>query len=432
MNGKRNGGTYDVDVTRLPNGMRLVLAPMPHVLSATVIVYAATGSRYESEADAGSAHLLEHMLFKGTERRPTAQEISETIEDLGGSLNASTDKETTTYWIKVASEDVPVAIDVLGDMILHSRLEAAEVRKEKRVVAEELSMLMDAPQEWVHTLVEETIWPGEALGRDVAGTRESVAGLTRAGLRRYLRRNYTPHGAVVSVAGRVDPVAVHKLVDVAFGAWHGEAAPTHAPGQYPAARPRVRIERRQTEQANLCLAVPGVSHHDPRRYALDLLNNILGDGMSSRLFLEIRERLGLAYDIHSYTERLDDTGSLVVYAGMDPEAGPRVVREIVAALGRLRDEPIAAAELDRVKRGYRGRLVLGLEDTSSVASWCGGQELLFGRVHGPDETLARVHAVTADEIQTLAAAILRDELLRLAVIGPYEDEGIFEELLHLP
>ncbi|MDQ2831534.1 MAG: insulinase family protein, partial [Chloroflexota bacterium] len=190
----RGGGAYDV--VRLPNGLRLVMAPMPHVYSATAVVYVGVGSRYESAAEAGASHLIEHMLFKGTERRPTAQEISETIERLGGSLNASTDKETTAYWAKVPGEDVSTAIDLLGDLVLHSVIDAAEVRKEKRVVIEELGMAMDAPQDWVHTLVEETIWPGEALGRDVAGTRESVAKLTRARLVRYLTRHYTPHGAV--------------------------------------------------------------------------------------------------------------------------------------------------------------------------------------------------------------------------------------------
>ena len=185
-------------ITRLSNGLRLVVAPMPDRYSATVAVYVGTGSRYESAAQAGSAHMLEHMLFKGTQRRPTAEDISTAIESVGGSLNASTDKEVTVYWAKVAGEDVPLALDILSDMLLHSRLDPSEVRKEKRVVAEELGMAMDAPQDWIHTLIEETIWPGEALGRDVAGTRESVARLTRAGLLRFLHSHYTPGATVVS------------------------------------------------------------------------------------------------------------------------------------------------------------------------------------------------------------------------------------------
>jgi len=427
-----NGSDGDgYEVIRLPNGLRLVLAPMPHVYSATVVVYVGTGSRYESAAEAGSSHLLEHMLFKGTERRPTAQEISETIERLGGSLNASTDKETTAYWIKVPGEDVATAVDLLGDMLLHSALDAAEVRKEKRVVIEELGMAMDTPQDWVHTLIDEAIWPGEALGREIAGTRESVGKLTRAGLLRYLKRHYTPRNAVVSVAGRVDRDRVCGLVEDAFGAWQGGAAPPHDPGRYLPDQSRIRLERRDTEQANLCLALPGLAHGDPRRYALDLLNTMLGGAMSSRLFVEVRERLGLVYDIHSYTDRFDDTGMLVVYAGMDPGASAQVVREILVALARLRDEPVGADELEKVKKGYRGRLVLGLEDTSSVASWCGGQELMYGAILSPDEALARVEAVTAADIQELAAGLFRDEYLRLAAIGPYDDEAMFDELLHL-
>ncbi len=424
-----NGDVYEV--ARLPNGLRLVMAPMPHVYSATVVVYIGAGSRYESPAEAGSSHLIEHMLFKGTERRPLAQEISEEIERLGGSLNASTDKETTAYWAKVPGEDMATAVDLLGDMILHSRFDAAEVRKEKRVVIEELGMAMDSPQDWVNTLLDETVWPGNPLGREVAGTRESVAKLTRARLARYLKQHYTPGAAVVSVAGRIDRDEARRLVEDAFGGWEGGPPPPHEPGRYAGGGPRVRLERRDTEQTNLCLAVRGLPHADPRRYALDLLNTILGGAMSSRLFVEVRERLGLVYDIHSFVERFDDTGMTVVYAGMEPGAATRVVREILAVLKRLRDEPVGAEELEKVKKGYRGRLVLGLEDTSSVASWCGAQELVYGTIATPDEVLARVETVTPAGIQELAAELFRDEYLRLAVIGPYEDEAMFAQLLHL-
>ncbi len=424
-----DGAAYEV--ARLPNGLRLVTAPMPHVYSATVVAYVATGSRYESPVEAGSSHLIEHMLFKGTERRPLAQGISEEIERLGGSLNASTDKETTAYWAKVPGEDIATAVDLLGDMLLHSKLDAAEVRKEKRVVIEELGMAMDSPQDWVNTLLDDTVWPGNPLGREVAGTRESVAGLTRAGLTRYLKRHYTPRAAVVSVAGRIDRDEARRLVEEAFGGWEGGPPPPYEPARYVGGGPRVRLERRDTEQTNLCLAVRGLSHDDPRRYALDLLNTILGGAMSSRLFVEVRERLGLVYDIHSYVERFDDTGMTVVYAGMDPESAPRVVREILAVLERLRDEPVGADELERVKKGYRGRLVLGLEDTSSVASWCGAQELMYGAILTPDEALTRVEAVTAAGMQELAAELFRDDYLRLAVIGPYDTEDMFAQLLHL-
>jgi predicted Zn-dependent peptidase len=420
------------EITRLPNGLRLIVAPMPDRYSATIAVYIGTGSRYESEAQAGSSHMIEHMLFKGTQRRPTAEDISEAIESVGGSLNASTDKEATVYWAKVAGEDVPLALDLLSDMLLHSRIDPGEVRKEKRVVAEELGMAMDAPQDWIHSLIEQTIWPGEPLGRDVAGTRASVACLTRAGLLRYLRRHYTPRATVVSIAGRVDPQRAPALVEQFFGAWQGGEAPTHPPGAYRPDRPRVRLEPRETEQCNLCLATKGLSHHDPRRHALDLLNDILGGGMSSRLFVQVRERLGLVYDIHSYADRLDDTGMLVTYAGMDPAACPQVIRAILAALRRLREEPVGQAELHRAKNQFRGRLLLGLEDTSSVANWHGAQELMLSRIRSPEEVLAGVYAVRAEDIQGLAAELVREEYLRLALIGPHDDERKFEELLHLP
>lgn len=419
------------ELIRLSNGLRLIVAPMSDRYSVTAAIYVGTGSRYETDEQAGSSHLLEHMLFKGTEQRPTAEEISAAIEAVGGSMNASTDKEATVYWARVASDDMPLAIDLLGDMLLHSRMETAEVRKEKRVVGEELGMAMDSPQDWVHTLIEQAIWPGEALGRDVAGTRESVARLTRTGLRRYMADQYTPRATVISVAGRVDTQAVATIIEDAFGAWRGVEPPAHVPGSYRAQAPTVTLEQRETEQTNLCLAVRGLSHHDPRRHALDLLNSILGGGISSRLFVEVRERQGLVYDIHSYGDRLDDTGMVVVYAGMDPRAGPGVVSEVLKALRRLRDEPVGDDELRKVKGQYRGRLLLGLEDTSSVANWCGAQELMLNRIQSPDEVLEEVMAVTALDIQSLANDLFRDEFLRLAVIGPYADGGIFEELLHL-
>ncbi len=280
-------------------------------------------------------------------------------------------------------------------------------------------------------MIEETIWPGHALGRDVAGTRESVARLTRAGLLRFRDAHYTPRSTVVSVAGDVEPGRVRELVEEGFGSWSGQPAPPYLPGAYPADRPRVALVRRDTEQANLCLAVRGLSHHDPRRYALDLLNSILGGSMSSRLFVEVRERRGLVYDIHSYTDRLDDTGVLVVYAGMDPGAGPVVAREILDALRRLRDEPVSDHDLARAKSQYRGRLLLGLEDTSSVASWCGAQQLLLKQISTVDSILEEVNAVTAGDLQALAGELFRDEYLRLAVIGPYDDDRLFSELLHL-
>jgi predicted Zn-dependent peptidase len=346
-------------------------------------------------------------------------------------MNASTDKEATVYWCKVASDDAPLAIDVLSDMLLHSRIDAAELRKEKHIVAEELGMAMDAPQDWVHTLIEEAIWPDHPLGRDVAGTRESVARLTRASLLRFMRRQNTPHGTVVSVAGRVDPERILGLIAERLGAWDGPPTPQHLAATYPADGPCVRLQYRPTEQANLCLATRGLSHFDPRRHALDLLNSILGGGMNSRLFVEVREKLGLVYDIHSYADRLNDTGMTVVYAGMDPEAAGAVLREILAALRRLRDEPVGAAELAKAKSQYRGRMLLGLEDTSSVANWCGAQELMLGHIYSPDEVLARVDAVTPTEIQELASELFADDYLRLAVIGPFTDGAVFEELLHL-
>ena len=424
----------DTRVARLENGLQVVTAPMPGMYSAAVSVFVDAGSRLEAPQDAGSAHLIEHMLFKGTRRRPTAEEISETIERVGGAMNAGTDKEQTVYYAKVARDRVGVAVDLLADMLLESLFEPAEVDKERRVVIEELDMSIDSPQDWVHSVIDELIWPGTSLGRDVAGTKESVAALTRDGLLAFRRAGYAPTSTVVSVAGAVEHEAALELVEGWFGNWRhdGGAAPAldHGEQQYPARGPKVYFEQRQTEQANLCLAVRGVARDDPDRFAFDLLTQILGGAMSSRLFLEVRERLGLAYDVHSYTNKFAETGSLITYAAVDGANVRAVVAEVLRQLDRLRREIVPASELEKVKDHSKGRLFLGLEDTGSVAGWCGTQQQLYGRIWQPDEVAAAIDAVEAEDVQRLAQACFRDEYLRLAVLGPTHTPEL-EEILHL-
>ncbi|MCX6024498.1 MAG: pitrilysin family protein, partial [Chloroflexi bacterium] len=295
--------------TTLPNGLRILTSSMPHTRSVSISVFVGAGSRYESDVEAGISHYVEHMLFKGTDKRPTPKEVSEVVEGVGGAINAATDREMTVYWAKVARPHFPMAMDLLMDVLLHSRYEPEEIEKERGVIIEELNAVADSPSDLVDVLIDEAVWPGQPLGRDIAGSRETVNGITRDMLLNYVRRQYLPNNIVLSVAGAIEH---QEVVDLAAAALGGMPAGTPDPW-HPAltveGAPRVRVTNKRTEQAHLCVASPGLRNRDPDRTVLDMVNTILGDGMSSRLFLNIREQKGLAYDVHSYTTHLLDTGT---------------------------------------------------------------------------------------------------------------------------
>jgi predicted Zn-dependent peptidase len=419
------------DRATLPNGIRVLTERMPHVRSATVIFYFGVGSRYEDEPLAGVSHFIEHMLFKGSERYPTAQTISETIEGLGGVMDAATGKELTAYSAKIASRHFDLAMDVLTDMVRHPILDPHELEKERRVITEEINMYRDSPQDWVWVLGDEALWPGLPLGREVAGTRESVEAITREGMDAYRRSHYLPNNLVVGVTGDIEHERVVGSVERLLGGWEAGESPRWMPCPPPAGVPRVRLERRDTEQTNLCLFTPGVAYDDSRHYALSVLNTILGEGMSSRLFLEVRERQGLAYEVNSSNSTYHDTGCFTVYAGVEPSRTGPALRAILAEMGRMRTELVPEAELGRAKEYIKGRIVLGLEDTYSVAAWLAGQELRYGRIHEVDEELAHFDAVTAEDLRRLASDLFQDEWLRLALIGPHDDAGDLDGILAL-
>jgi predicted Zn-dependent peptidase len=423
----------DYTLVTLPNGLRLITAPMSHLRSVSVECFFVVGSRYESAELAGVSHFIEHMLFKGSEHYPTAQAISETIEGVGGILDAATDREVTAYSAKVASRHLELALELLADMILRPRFDPAELEKERRVIVEELSMYHDSPQDWVHVLADETLWPGGApLGRDVAGTRESVLSISREAMIAYKTAHYTPGALVISVAGDISHEAVYALVAKLFGAWETAPAATWEPCPPPLDAKRVTFERRETEQANLSLIMPGIAHDAPDYYDLVVLNAILGDGMSSRLFQRVREEQGLAYDVGSGAIHYRDTGAFVVTAGVEPSHTTEALEAILSELARMRGEPVSEAELTRAREYARGRTTLRLEDTRSVASWLGGQEILLNHIVDLDEVLEELGRVTAERVQRLAQKLFRDEWLRLALVGPHGSEREYDELLHLP
>ena len=414
--------------TVLPNGLRIVSAELPHTRSATVSVYVGAGSRYERDEEAGLSHFLEHMLFKGASRRPTAREISEAIESVGGIHNAATDREVTIYYAKVPHTAADAAIDILADMVRDPIMDSLELEKERHVILEELASIEDNPAEMAGILVDETMWPHQPLGRNVGGTPESVQALPLASVNRYLKNQYVPSNMVVVVAGNIS----HERVVEQTEKWLG-SMPARTPGSwYPLearnGSARLAVRHKSTEQAHVCLAYPALPVTHPDRYAVDLLSTILGEGMSSRLFLELREERALVYDIHSYPSEFRDAGSFTVYAGCDPDNARTVIEVTLEQIETMLND-LPAIELEKGKQMARGRIQLRMEDTRSVAGWLGSQELLLDEILGIDEVVARIDAVTHDDVIRIGRQLLNPKIATIAAVGPFEDDQAFAGLL---
>jgi len=415
-------------VHALPEGAKLVTAAMPERLSSSVVAMFGGGSRMEDDRLAGVSHFIEHLFFKGTRKRPSSKDIADAIEGVGGFINASTDKELTAYWTRVPSEYTELGLDVLFDIVSNSKLDPDDIERERAVILEELKMYQDQPQDHVQNLLEEMMWPGHPLGRDIAGTQESVSRLTRDDILEYADAHYRLPNVVIGAAGSLDEKDVLDLVRPRLtwpGGLNGQVIGA-VPGPLDGAH--VMVRRQKTEQAHICLGVRAYSYFHPDRYAIDLLNTLLGEGMSSRLFLNIRERLGIAYDVHSFMQKHRDTGYVAVYLGVDPRKAVDAVQAVMGELHRLCDEEVAADELERAKEFTKGRLRLELETTNGVAFWLTYQELLLGEINTIAQELALVDAVTVADVQRVAADVLRGPI-QMAVIGPFASEAGFRSAL---
>ena len=401
----------------LDNKLRVLTSTMAHTQSISMVICVGAGSRYESDELAGVSHFIEHLPFKGTESWPTARAVSEAIEGGGGVMNASTDREMTVFWCKVARLHYKTAFAVLMDMVLNSRLDPEEVEKEREVIQEELRMTYDQPSYRVDLLIDEAMWPDQAMGRDVGGTLETVADIQQKDIREYMHQQYNPANTVVAVAGNVTHEEVVGMLAETTRDWKPlesldwELATDNVEG------PLVKVERRHSDQTHLCLGVPGLSLTHPDRYAFNLMNTILGDGMSSRLFLNLREEQGLAYDVHSSSSNYRDTGALVVYCGVEPSKTNDAVKTIVKEFQGMHQAP-SEQELNKAREYSKGRLLLRMEDTRAVASWLGAQELLQDSVRTPEEVVESLDAVTPADIARVAKNFLNDDKMRLAVVGP--------------
>jgi predicted Zn-dependent peptidase len=415
--------------TVLDGGVRMLAAPMRERASVSIAFMFGTGSRIESAADCGLAHFIEHMVFKGGRRYPTARQISEAVEGVGGTINASTDREATIFWAKVPANRIDVAVAVLGDMLFSPRFAADDVARERKVVIEELRMYEDSPQDHVHTLYDAIMWPDHPLGWDVAGTEATVESFTADDCRRHLLRNYRRDDLVVSAAGALDADGVAELVSDALQGWpHHAAEPPQPLPAAPATGPAVSVLERRASQANIVLGARAPSYRDQRRFVADILNVVLGEGMSSRLFLELREERALAYDVHSFLTRVADSGTLAISLGCEPKRALVAMRAAVDELERLATEPVPLPELDRAKEYARGRLSVQLESTSALCNHLGQQELLTGEILLTDDISERLLAVDAEAVRSLAADILGGGL-RAAVIGPFRKPDRFLQVL---
>ncbi|HVD01086.1 MAG TPA: pitrilysin family protein [Candidatus Dormibacteraeota bacterium] len=418
------------EVRPLDGGARLVTAPMSDRASVSLVLMFAVGSRYEDDRLGGVSHFIEHLFFKGTRKRPTSKEIAEAIEGVGGVINASTDKEVTTYWTRVPAEHLELAVDVLFDIVSDSKLNADDIDRERMVILEELKMYQDLPQDFVHNLFEEVMWPGHPLGRDIGGTLASVSALSRDDLVDFITHHYSRPHLVVSLSGGINPDRAAEMVSDRVGGLALKNGSGYLPAPAGLDKPGLAFLNKKTEQAHLCLGTRAISYLDDDRYALDLVNTILGEGMSSRLFLEIREKRGLAYDVHSFTSKHHDGGYFAVYAGVDPSKAEETVKAILAELRKMVEQPVPETELTKAREYTKGRLKLGLESTNAMASWLGQQQLLAGRIRPMAEVVASIDAVDQATIQRVASRIL-DQPIQLSVIGPFASDAGFRAAIGL-
>lgn len=407
--------------TTLPNGLRVLTEAMPAVRSATVGIWADVGSSVESHARRGISHLVEHMLFKGTQRR-SARQIAETMDGVGGNLNAFTDKETTCYYAKVIDRHVPLALDVLADMFLHSTFDTVELGKEQKVILEEIKMYDDSPDELIHDVFLQTMWSGSNLGEPTIGFANTVMAIGPDDLRAHMRTHYAPNSVVIAAAGNVEHDRFVELVVEQFAGFDGACALPEP--ERPATTPATSVRFKESEQAYVVMGTRGIDIRDDRRYALSLLDTVLGGGMSSRLFQEIREQRGLVYSVYSFQAAYRAAGLFGVYAGTSAENVQACIDVIVEQFARVRNASIESDEFALAKEHIKGNLTLSLESSSSRMIRLGRNEFALGRHVTPEEIEQRIDAVTPEDVQQLARELLVEENLGLCIIGPLEESQI--------
>ncbi len=423
----------DYKLQTLANGLRVMTIPMPSLESATVTVWVKTGSRNESAKINGISHFLEHMVFKGSKKRPSAKEISEVVDSIGGEFNAATSKDWTNFYIKARAGNIELAFDILSDMVLNPILSEEEIEREKGTIVEEIRMYEDTPMFRIGDVFEQLMFEGSPLGQDIAGTEESVRGIMKNDFIEYRKTHYNPKNLLITVAGGVKEKEVEALVKKYFGSLKTSSQAPFKGSTFKGMQngPRLKLHSKKKEQAHFILGFIGDGRGYEGRFAQGLLSVILGGGMSSRLFIEVRERRGLAYSIRTSIDRYDEVGYIGTYAGVDRDKLDEAVKVILKesyglASGKF---PVSASELKKSKEYVKGHLALTLEDTKDVASFFGEQGLFLDEILSPDEIYARIDKVTVKDVLKEAKRLFVPERLNLAIIGPYNDEKKFLKLL---
>jgi len=411
--------------TVLPNGLRIITEEIEHVRSAAIGLWIGAGSRDEREGYEGISHFIEHMFFKGTEKR-TARALAESLETVGGQLNAFTTKEYTCYYAKILDEDLDLAIDVLSDMFFHSLYDEKEIEKEKKVVIEEIKMYEDSPDELIHDLFSEYVWNDHPLGKPILGTEESINALTRDKILFFLSEHYAPDNIVIAVAGKIVHQDVVDKLSAQFGTF--KRGGRRVLEGTPTGQTIERYQKKDTEQMHVLLGVPGLGQDDEDIYAMHIFNNILGGGLSSRLFQGIREQRGLAYSVYSYHSTYVDTGLFAIYAGTSPNNTKEVVECILQELINIKQQGITVGELERTKAQIKGGLYLGLEAVSSRMSRLGKTELTYNRVLLPEEVIGKLEKVTLEDVSRLMGRLWQKEKTSIMTLGPAGHEVILSDL----
>lgn len=411
----------------MENGLSLVYEKLPYVRSVSFGLWVGSGSRYETPELNGISHFIEHMLFKGTETR-TAKDIAMAIDNVGGQINAFTGKECTCVYTKTLDEDLETAIEIIADMLFCSTYEPAHIETEKRVIAEEVSMYEDYPEEMVHDMLTEEVWSGNSLGYPILGSYQSVSGIQRADILEHMRNYYVPENSIISVAGNFDEQKLIDLVQKYFSGWKSNSNRT-IQAYKPWFNKSIKVKRKDTEQVHMCLGFRGVKHGEESMYSLLTLNNILGGGMSSRLFQKVREELGLAYSIYSYPTSYRDVGMFTIYAASSPQQYGEVIRHIQNEIVTLTQETLTEYDVEKAKNQLKGNYILGLDSTSSRMNSMGKSQLMMRRIRTPDEVLESIERVSLESISEIIKYVFRPELMGISAIGDIDfDPKLLEHI----
>jgi predicted Zn-dependent peptidase len=415
----------------LQNGLTLLTVPIETASSITMSVFVKAGSRYEEKRLSGISHFLEHLHFKGTKKYPSAKQLSETVDSIGGEFNANTGKEHTQYFIRAAYEHLPLVFGVLTDMVQHPLFDEKEMEREKGVIIEEINMYKDNPQIHVESLFEETLWPDCSLGRDIAGTAEVIRAIRRQDILDYRNKFYQPGNTIIAISGNFEQKQLEDLIEQHWAHLPSKKFGTYKPVIEKQSQPRLSVENKVTEQAHMIVGFCAYAYRNKANYPLRLLSTVLGGGMSSRMFIRIRERMGLAYYVNTSFNNYLDTGDFFVQAGLKVSSAPQALEVILDELRKVRDKGITKGELGKSKEYIKGKIALAMEDPHDKLEWYLGQEAFTGRIRTIKQAFEELDRVTIEQVHKVAQDLICNDNLNMALISPFKDKAIFEKKLRL-